>query len=176
MKNVGIYFATKYGQTAKIAREIANTLEKSGVASAVYDVNTLSKSGELGAHDSYIFCGAMYAGKYSRKLVKLISDNRDILSKSPSAFVSLSLSAAGNETQKTEARAVAQKLLRELNWQPTHLFDVAGAVAYTKYGFLTRMVMKHICRKSGGPVDTSVEHELTDWNAVREFAKGFARR
>ena len=49
---------------------------------------------------------------------------------------------------------------------------MAGALAYTRYGFLTRFFMRRIAKKEGGPTDTSRDHELTDWGMVARFANG----
>ena len=45
----------------------------------------------------------------------------------------------------------------------------AGAVLYTKYDFVTRMVMKKISASEGHSTDTSRDHEYTDWGEVAKF-------
>ena len=51
---------------------------------------------------------------------------------------------------------------------------VAGRLAYTQYGLLKRFVMRRIALKAGGPVDTSRDHEMTDWDQVRDVAAELA--
>jgi menaquinone-dependent protoporphyrinogen oxidase len=46
---------------------------------------------------------------------------------------------------------------------------VAGALAYSKYNFFIKLVMKAIARKAGGPTDTSRDYEFTDWPALDRF-------
>lgn len=174
MKSIGVYFLSQYGQTAKVASSIASTLEKQGPRAVLYDVSTLPNRTALVEHDGYVMCGAMYASKFKKKLRELLSRNRDILSCRPSAFVSLSLSAAGKGDQKLAAEKVARELFFQVGWEPRYLFNVAGALSYPKYGFFTRLMMKRISRKEGGPTDVNKEFELTDWNEVQKFANDFA--
>lgn len=53
---------------------------------------------------------------------------------------------------------------------------VAGALLYTRYGWLKRWIMRRIVRKAGGDVDTTRDYEYTDWIALRELARRFAAR
>jgi menaquinone-dependent protoporphyrinogen oxidase len=51
---------------------------------------------------------------------------------------------------------------------------VSGKLAYSKYGFLTRQVMRLIAWREGAPTDTRRDYEFTDWSAVRTFALAMA--
>ncbi|HSJ13546.1 MAG TPA: hypothetical protein VK939_03970, partial [Longimicrobiales bacterium] len=48
---------------------------------------------------------------------------------------------------------------------------VGGALRYSEYGVLKRLMMKHIARSHGLSGDTSRDHELTDWDRVRSFTR-----
>src|SRR5262249_4218420 len=47
----------------------------------------------------------------------------------------------------------------------------AGALMYTRYGWIKRHIMRSIEAKEGRDVDTSRDYEYTDWDAVDEFAR-----
>ena len=47
---------------------------------------------------------------------------------------------------------------------------------YTHYGWLKRLMMKRIVGKAGGSTDTTRDHEYTDWNDLRNFAREFTKR
>jgi len=49
-----------------------------------------------------------------------------------------------------------------------------AALPYTQYGFFLRWLMKHIASVAGAPVDTTRDHDLTDWDEVARFADGIA--
>ena len=52
---------------------------------------------------------------------------------------------------------------------------MAGRLAYTQYGFLTRFIMKWIARRQGGPTDTTRDYEFTNWDNVTRLADTVVR-
>jgi hypothetical protein len=92
------------------------------------------------------------------------------------AFFSVSLSAAGRETQREKARAVLEGFLEEVGWHPEVRAVVPGTLAYGQYGPMKRFVMRLIARRAGGATDTSRDHEYTDWEGVTRFTEAFLER
>jgi menaquinone-dependent protoporphyrinogen IX oxidase len=62
--------------------------------------------------------------------------------------------------------------MKETGWRPERVLPVEGALAYSRYNFLIRFVMKRIARKAGAPTDTSRDYEFTDWSKVDSFIRG----
>jgi menaquinone-dependent protoporphyrinogen oxidase len=50
---------------------------------------------------------------------------------------------------------------------------VAGALLFTKYGWLKRRIMRHMARKAGMETDIRRDYEFTNWADLEVFAKGF---
>lgn len=102
----------------------------------------------------------------------------------PNAFLTVTLSEAGAERKDTtaeeHARFVADvagmvdRFVADTGWRPEHVVPVAGALRYTQYNFVVRLLMKRIARASGGSTDTSRDHEYTDWKALDDFVGTFA--
>lgn len=65
---------------------------------------------------------------------------------------------------------------RETGWRPDEVAAFAGALKYSEYGPLTRVVMKRVARRYGGDTDTSRDYEYTDWDEVAAFAARVAER
>ncbi len=63
------------------------------------------------------------------------------------------------------------RFVAETGWAPAHVLPVAGALAYSRYNFLIRFVLKRIARANGAPTDTSRDYEFTDWQAVDNFVR-----
>ncbi len=85
----------------------------------------------------------------------------------PSAFFSVSLAAASpTPAEREEAAQLASGFPAEAGWNPQKIVSVAGRLAYTQYGFLTRFIMKRIARRRGAPTDTSRDYEFTNWDDV----------
>jgi menaquinone-dependent protoporphyrinogen oxidase len=59
--------------------------------------------------------------------------------------------------------------VQETGWRPPYVLPVAGALAYSKYNFFIKLIMKTISRMAGGPTDTSRDYEFTDWVALDRF-------
>jgi menaquinone-dependent protoporphyrinogen oxidase len=68
------------------------------------------------------------------------------------------------------AAKYVSEFIAKTGWHPNLTQSVAGTVAYTRYPFLTRMVMKFISARTGRPTDTSRDWEFTNWQEIDEFA------
>ena len=80
-------------------------------------------------------------------LVEDLSSSRTI----PSAFVSVSLSAAGPDPSYLELRDCVEGLERDTLWRPGVVHDAAEAMPFSAYGFFTKSaLMVRPCR-SGPP-------------------------
>jgi menaquinone-dependent protoporphyrinogen oxidase len=176
MRDVLIFYATTEGQTRRIAERIARDISARGFNARAIDVTTAEAARVVWDNVRGVVLGAsLHAGRHQHAAVEFAKCFRDRLNLYPSAFFSVSLSAA---SAKPEEVATAARLARELpasvGWQATFVECFAGRLAYTRYGWLTRQIMRRIARKEGGPVDTQRDHELTDWDAVARFATRMA--
>jgi len=100
------------------------------------------------------------------------------------AFLSVSLSEVGAErieaTPAEHARYVKDvemmlgRFFKQTGWRPNQVKPVAGAIMYTRYNFLLRLIVKRIARKEGSPTDTSRDYEFTDWAGLDKFVEDFA--
>ncbi len=71
-------------------------------------------------------------------------------------------------------RRILDGFLARVGWRPRLTSSIAGAVNYTKYGFLLRWYMKRASAWGGGATDTTRDHEYTDWAQVESFASEIA--
>lgn len=73
-----------------------------------------------------------------------------------------------------DVHKVLERFFAETGWHPQRVQPVAGALLYTHYNFLIRLVMQHIAKHAGGSTDTSRDHEYTDWVALDQFVAAVA--
>lgn len=66
-----------------------------------------------------------------------------------------------------------ERLLEIAQFEPLDTTVLAGALAYQKYGFFKRLVMRRIVGLAGGETDTSQNHEYTNWAEVSRFVERF---
>jgi menaquinone-dependent protoporphyrinogen oxidase len=118
---------------------------------------------------------SLHGGRHQRAAEAFVKAHASQLNAHPSAFFSVSLSAASRNPDELEAvKRLARSFPTPLAWRPGMIVCFAGRLAYTKYGFLKRFLMKRIARKEGASTDTSRDHEFTKWSDVEQFAADMA--
>ena len=185
MKPIGILYATREGHTERIAGEIGDSLYARGFDNEIRNLRTDGCAIRPDDYSAVILAASVHAGKHEPEMVRFVKDNLRALESMPAAFLSVTLSQAGVEIPGStpEQRAlcaagvqqVLAKFYADTGWRPRHVMPVAGALLYGKYNFLVRFIMKRIARKSGGSIDTSRDHEYTDWTALDRFVTNFAK-
>jgi menaquinone-dependent protoporphyrinogen oxidase len=89
----------------------------------------------------------------------------------------VSLSAAGSQPrQRKNARRCADAFLHETGWDPGMVRLVAGELAYSRYGYFTRQMMRFVAWREGGDTDVSRDYEYTDWQRLRSDVETFVTR
>jgi menaquinone-dependent protoporphyrinogen oxidase len=174
--NILVIFATKEGQTEKIAKFIAEVVRRHGHQASCQSVRHLPEDFNTEQFDAAIIGGSIHMGSYPRYLKKFVTRHREWLKQVPSALFTVCMAIRSkNEKSQAEAKSYVQKLVTQTNWQPGMTEIFAGAVKYTQYGFITRRIMKLIARKEGGSTDTSQDHEYTNWDKVTQFVELFLK-
>ncbi|HEV2720718.1 MAG TPA: flavodoxin domain-containing protein, partial [Thermoanaerobaculia bacterium] len=164
-----VVYASRFGQTETIARRIAEIAQREGIASQVVEVNARAE-GALGDATDVVVAGAVYFGRHLRALSEFVRSTRAELLKRHTAFVSVCGAADEPDARLDEARTYVDKFLRQAGWTPDTSVIFGGAIAYTRYGWFLRFLMRRIARTRGLGTDTARDYDYTDWNAVDAFA------
>ena len=175
MTRILIVYATREGQTAKIAHHIADSLEKHASMGELFDADEATGPPNFAAVDGVIVIAPIHASGYPKSLVTLVKNYRKLIELVPSAFCSVGLAVASRTSDgRAQTMPIVEKFLKRTGWTPGHIELVAGALPYSKYNFLIRFVMRRIAAHEGGDTDTSRDYESTDWAALDRFASIFA--
>jgi menaquinone-dependent protoporphyrinogen oxidase len=179
---VGVFFATREAHTKRIAEHIASSLRAHGFDVDVLDVRRtlpFSPADYAGA----ILAASVHSGNHEPEMVKFVKRHRAELERIATAFLSVTLSEAGAERIEASPAEHAQfvrdvnlmldRFFQQTKWHPTRVKPVAGALLYTRYNFLLRLIMKRIARKAGSGTDTSRDYEYTDWAGLDHFIEEF---
>ncbi len=184
MKPVAVLYATREGHTARVAAQLVAGLRKRGLDAFAQQVATFRPDRGLDACGAVVLAASVHAGRHEREMIRFVRDRRAELDAIPNAFVSVTLSQAG--VQRTDAtpeerarfaadvRAMTDRFQEQTGWRSKRAINVAGALAYSKYGFVVRLMMKRIARKAGGSTDTTHDRDYTDWTALDAFAAAVA--
>ena len=175
MSKVLIVYGTAYGQTERIAQEIARVLRESDHEVSLVRGDRLPAGMSLDGYQGVVVAASVLFGRHQRYIERFVRERGARLTTLPSAFVSV-CGAMANPAPEGErvARGYRERLLSATGWHPTIERSFAGGVPYTRYRPWVRWMIKMINRRTGGPTDTSRDYDFTDWPAVAQFAQQFA--
>src|SRR4029079_7764127 len=88
----GIFYATREGQTRKIAERIAHTLQSRGVDARLYDVRDSEGSVDWSRYSMVWLAGSVHAGHHEREIIRFARRHREDLVRRRAVFVSVTLS------------------------------------------------------------------------------------
>jgi menaquinone-dependent protoporphyrinogen oxidase len=176
VRDVLVFYTTTEGQTRRIAERIASDLQAWGFRSSAIDLTSSDAADVDWTEVRGVLLGAsLHAGQHQRAAREFARKYRDQLNAWPSAFFSVSLSAASTHPEEVAAaQRLAQAFPAEVGWQPSRVICFPGRLAYTQYGWLKRQLMRLIAQREGASTDTRHDFELTDWAAVARFATEMA--
>lgn len=161
-----IVYGTTDGQTAKIARHIFERAHGMGHSVALEHAeghNLVPPEG----FDAVIVAGSIHAGGFQPPLVEYAKTHQSTLAKRPTMFLSVSLTAAGDDEHEWEGlRECIARFSDETGWIPGRVEHVAGAFKFADYGFFTYWAMRWIARNKGEDVEPRENREFTDWDAL----------
>jgi menaquinone-dependent protoporphyrinogen oxidase len=173
---IPVFYATTEGQTRRIAKRLAQILEDRGFDSRAIDVGSPEAWCVDWSHVRGAILGAsLHGGTHQPAALAFARTHARELHACPSIFFSVSLLAASKHPHERAAtRRRAEEFLALAHWQPRSIHCIAGRLAYTRYGFLKRLVLQMIAKREVGSTDTSRDHEYTDWYAVEQLAREMA--
>ena len=168
---IAIVYSSKHGHVRTIAERLAELAAVRRVECAVVDVRTAAHRSFLDC-DAVVVAGSVHFGRHARSLQRFVKQCIAWLSAVPSAFVSVSGAAASLDGQ-AQAEAYIANFLRATGWEPDFKLSAAGAVLFTKYGPVTRLMMKFASRTAGRDTDTSRDYVYTNWTLLDQFMHQF---
>ena len=169
-----IAYSTTEGQTRKIADFMAEALQDAGHRVELVDTGSAQAAQVQPVYAAAILGGSIHAGHHAGSLARFIRDNA-WLETVPTAFFSVSLTAArDDEASRRETARMLDELLARTGLKPQRSCRIAGALRYSRYGSLKRLLMRRIAGRAGGNTDTSRDIEYTNWKLIRRFVLEFA--
>jgi len=185
VKAVAVIYATREGQTRRIAEHVAATLRTREFGVDVINVEEkLPPNFDLESYAGVVVAASVHMGKHERAMIEFVKAHHAQLEQVPTAFLSVSMAEAGAEDANASAerreraaadvRTTVDAFLRDTGWNPSHVHPVAGALLYRQYNVIVRLMMRFIAKQTGSTTDTSRDHEYTDWQALDHFAAELA--
>jgi menaquinone-dependent protoporphyrinogen oxidase len=169
-----VLYATVEGQSRKIAEHVSADLESRGHMVVLGDLREPGFA-VPGRFDGIILCAPIHIGRYPDPVIHFASTGKRRWIPSPThLFPFRSPSPATARTSGSRPGPTRLDLRERQATGLSLLHHAAGALKYLEYDFFKRMMLRHISAKEGGPVDTSRDHELTDWETLDRFVGDFS--
>jgi menaquinone-dependent protoporphyrinogen oxidase len=163
-----IVYGTTEGQTRKIAEYLKVEAEKQGAKVTLCDATSAVVDPE--PYDAVMIGASLHAGRYQSSVAHYIKAHLDVLNNKPTAFLAVSLTAAGDDEESwQELKEITQSFLSETGWRPSDAEYVAGALRYAQYDFLKKYLMRMIAKKAGEKSTDQNDKEYTDWSKLNAF-------
>jgi menaquinone-dependent protoporphyrinogen oxidase len=173
MARVMVLHETKWGQTFKIAMRVAERLRAAGHAVEVLGLRHAPSHGRLTGLDGVVVGSCVRSGRHPRAVRRLARDEREFLSRIPSAFFSVSLlQLSTRDASRRTAEAYVPRFLGDTGWTPRLTATFAGALPLSRLGWLRRQLTRRAYRREGFSVEG--DSEYTRWDEVDRFADAFA--
>jgi menaquinone-dependent protoporphyrinogen oxidase len=170
-----VLYASTHGHTGKIAERLGETLRGHDVSVRVRELGTPGPDADPADFDGVIVGASVHMHHHQHALIDWIAERRETLNALPSAFFSVSLTAADDTDEARAATSgLIDHLLDETGWTPATTAAFAGAFQFREYNLPTRVLMHLIAKRHEEHVDVHQDIDYTDWAAVDRFATGFA--
>lgn len=169
-----IVYGTTEGHTRDLCHFAADRLRAAGHRATVEEAGDDDAHPDPKAYDAVVLAASLHIGRFQPALVRYARAQHDALSAMPSAFITVSLSAAGVNPHDWEG--IEQCLAdfeQETLWTPKAVHHAAGAILNSQYDFFKRLALKFIAHQRGRDTVTSQDYDLTDYEALAQFVLTF---
>lgn len=167
-----IAYASTEGQTRKIAEHVAGHLRTGGHEVTIYDCAHNPLEQDFDRHDAYIVAGSVHQAHHQERLVAFVRAHRAQLEAKPSAFLSVSLSAAFSD-DASEVESYIDGFVDASGWRPAEVLAVAGALRFSEYDFFKEQIIRHLVMRDRDLPSGPGNFEFTDWDALDTFIDRF---
>ena len=172
-----LYYATRDGQSRRIATRIAERLATRGISVAPCDLAAAQPSpAELAQAPLVAAVLAVRYGKHLPEGTVFVDRFRRLDHPPPLALASVNLTARKPGKDTAEGSVYLRKLIMRYGLKPAIATAFAGRLDYPRYTFFDKHVIRFIMLITGGPTDPTTVVEYTDWAKVDAFADAIADR
>ncbi|SJZ70681.1 protoporphyrinogen oxidase [Consotaella salsifontis] len=172
---MNIWYATRDGQSKKIAEQVAHHLVNRGIPTVALDLmerNDPAAGVEPGGPVVAIL--ALRYGHHLPEGIRFLKALANTPDAPPLFLASVNLTARKAGKDGADSNVYLRKLIAHLGLKPVLATAFAGRLDYPRYKPFDRFMIRLIMRMTGGPTDPSTIVEYTDWAKVEAFAAAIA--
>jgi menaquinone-dependent protoporphyrinogen oxidase len=168
-----LYYATRDGQSRRIAEHIFRRLAESEMLAPPQDV-AVTPPADLAAASVVVLVAAVRYGRHLPEADRFLAAYRSLKSPPPLALASVNLTARKPAKTTAAGNTYLRKVIARHRLAPALAVAFAGRLDYRRYGWLDRQIIRFIMLLTRGPTKPDTCIEYTSWYAVDEFADRIA--
>jgi len=162
-----LFFATRDGQSRRIAERIALRLTAQHVDTALVDLALAPLIPAAGTgNEPILVVAAVRYGKHLPEAEQFLAAYSKLASPPPLILLSVNLTARKPGKASAEGNVYLRKLIKRHGLQPVLAQAIPGRLDYARYTWLDRQLIRFIMVLTGGPTDPTACVEYTVWDAV----------
>ncbi len=174
-RSMHIFYATRDGQSRRIAVRIADRLGAQRIAAAPYDLaGALPTLSGLGQQRLIVLVASVRYGRHLPEAERFLTLYGQLPAPIPLVVFSVNLTARKPGKQSAGDNGYLRKLIARHHLQPALAAAIAGRLDYPRYRWRDRQIIRLIMLLTGGPTDPSACIEYTSWEAVDDLAARIA--
>jgi len=166
-----LFYATRDGQSRRIAERIADRLAGRGISVLPHDLAgaTLAPS-SIEAARLVVVVAAVRYGRPLPEADQFLAGYRALRDPPQLVLLSVNLTARKPGKDTVEGNAYLRKSIARHRLAPALALAIAGKLDYSRYGWLDRQLIRFIMKLTGGPTDPAVCIDFTPWDVVDDVA------
>ncbi len=170
-RNMQLYYATRDGQSRRIAERIAGRLAERGIPALPQGLAAaLPVPQKLAEARLVTVVAAVRYGRHLPEAEQFLAIYRTLRAPPPLVFLSVNLTARKPGKDTAEGNVYLRRSIARRRLAPALALAIAGRLDYARYGWLDRQAIRFIMMLTGGPTDPRTSIEYTAWNVVDDVA------
>jgi menaquinone-dependent protoporphyrinogen oxidase len=167
-----LFYATRDGQSRRIAERIAHGLGEQGIDAQPHDLaGGLPPAQVLAeARPMVVVVAAVRYGRHLAEAERFMALYSALQAPPPLVLLSVNLTARKPGKDTATGNVYLRKSIVRHRLKPVMAHAIAGRLEYPRYDWLDRQVIRFIMTLTGGPTDPSTCIEYTSWDKVDEIA------
>lgn len=166
-----LFYATRDGQSRRIAERIANRLAELGIPTSPRDLagTALTPSSLTGARLVVVVAAVRY-GQPLPEAEQFLASYGALREPPQLVLLSVNLTARKPGKDTVEGNAYLRKSIARHRLAPALALAIAGRLDYSRYRWLDRQLIRFIMKLTGGPTDPKTCIDYTPWDVVDDVA------
>ena len=170
-----LFYATRDGQSRRIAERIAEGLAERDIDALPRDLGVLQPSqSTLESAGLVVLVAAIRYGKILPEARDFLAAYQKLKTKPTLVFLVVNLTSRKPGKETPEGSVYIRRAIKQYELAPAFARAIPGRLDYQRYTWRDRQIIRFIMFLTGGPTDPKTSIEYTPWDVVEGIAEKIA--